>query len=152
MESNLKYPRPGRKQIKNIWGWLGEITLYKTPADCFTDESWECFNSYMIHRFISMNMGYIELANYVQTIPYDNKQQTYNIYKEMIPKKKTYSKYIKSSIKKPSNTLIEYIAKYYECGLGEAEMYISILRKPGVRKILYEMGIEDKETEKLLKD
>ena len=52
----------------------------------------------MIHRFVSMNINYVELTNYVQTIPYDNKIQTYNIYREMIPKKKVFLKYIKSKI------------------------------------------------------
>jgi hypothetical protein len=47
--------------------------------------------------------------------------------------------------------LVEYVAKYFECGLGEAEEYIDILRETGARSILYKMGIDEKETEKLLK-
>ena len=53
-----------------------------------------------------MNVNYVELTNYVQTIPYDNKIQTYNIYREMIPKKKVFLKYIKS--KKKSPALLKY--------------------------------------------
>jgi hypothetical protein len=98
-----------------------------------------------------MNINYIEVANYIQTIPYDNKQQIYQIYREMIPKQKTFLKYVKSRTKKQPATLVEYVAKYFECSLGEAEEYIDILRKNGVRSVLYEMGIEDKEVEKLLK-
>jgi hypothetical protein len=140
-----------KKQIKDIWGWLNEITLYKTPPENISEESWDKWNSYMIHRYVSMNINYVELANYVQTLPYENKQQTYIIYREMIPKTKVFLKYIKSRNKKQNTTLVDYVAKHFECSLGEAEEYIDILRESGTRSILYRMGIEDKEIEKLLK-
>jgi hypothetical protein len=140
-----------KKQIKDIWGWLNEITLYKTPVENISEESWDKWNSYMIHRYVSMNINYVELANYVQTLPYENKQQTYTIYREMIPKTKVFLKYIKSRNKKQNTTLVEYVAKHFECGLGEAEEYIDILREAGTRSILYRMGLEDKEINKLLK-
>jgi hypothetical protein len=140
-----------KKQIKDIWGWLNEITLYKTPPENISEESWDKWNSYMIHRYVSMNINYVELANYVQTLPYENKQQTYTIYREMIPKTKVFLKYIKSRNKKQNTTLVEYVAKHFECSLGEAEEYIDILREAGTRSILYRMGLEDKEIEKLLK-
>jgi hypothetical protein len=98
-----------------------------------------------------MNINYVELANYIQTLPYDNKQQIYLIYREMIPKNKVFLKYIKSRTKKQPTILVEYVAKYFECSLGEAEEYIDILRENGVRSVLYKMGVEDKEIEKLLK-
>jgi hypothetical protein len=140
-----------KKQIKDIWGWLNEITLYKTPIENISEESWDKWNSYIIHRYVSMNINYIEVANYIQTIPYDSKQQIYQIYREMIPKQKTFLKYIKSRTKRQPATLVEYVAKYFECGLGEAEEYIDILRENGTRRILYDMGIQDKEIDKLLK-
>jgi hypothetical protein len=140
-----------KKQIKDIWGWLNEITLYKTPIEDISEESWDKWNSYMVHRYLSMNINYVELANYIQTLPYDNKQQIYLIYREMIPKNKVFLKYIKSRTKKQPATLVEYVAKHFECSLGEAEEYIDILRENGVRSVLYKMGVEDKEVEKLLK-
>jgi hypothetical protein len=140
-----------KKQIKDIWGWLNEITLYKTPPENISEESWDKWNSYMIHRYVSMDIRFVELANYVQTLPYENKQQTYIIYREMIPKTKVFLKYIKSRNKKQPATLVEYVAKYFECGLGEAEEYIDILSEHGARRVLYDMGIDEKETEKLLK-
>jgi hypothetical protein len=140
-----------KKQIKDIWGWLNEITLYKTPLENISEESWDKWNSYIIHRYVSMNINYIEVANYIQTIPYDSKQQIYQIYREMIPKQKTFLKYIKSRTKRQPATLVEYVAKYFECGLGEVEEYIDILRENGTRRVLYDMGMQDKEIDKLLK-
>ena len=140
-----------KKQIKDIWGWLNEITLYKTPIEDISEESWNSWNSYMINRYVSMDIRYIELANYVQTIPYDNKKQIYSIYKEMIPKAKTFLKYIKTKTAKKPVALTEYVAKHFECSLGEAEEYIDILREHGTRRVLYDMGVEEKEIKKLLK-
>jgi len=140
-----------KKQIKDLWGWLNEITLYKTPIENISEESWDKWNSYVVNRYVSMDIRYVELANYIQTIPYDNKHQLYQIYREMIPKSKVFLKYLKSKTKKKSATLVEYVAKYFECSLGEAEEYIDILRNHGTRKVLYDMGMDEKEVEKLLK-
>jgi len=140
-----------KKQIKDLWGWLNEITLYKTPVEDISEESWEKWNSYMINRYVSMDIRYIELVNYIQTIPYDNKQQLYNIYREMIPKAKTFFKYLKTNRKKKNTEVIEYIAKHFQCSLGEAEEYLDILREVGARRVLYDMGVSDKEADKLLK-
>jgi len=143
--------KTGKKEIKNIFEWLNEITFYKTPTEDISDDSWNCWNSWLAHKYVSMDIRYIELANYIQTIPYDNKHQLYQIYREMIPKSKVFLKYLKSKTKKKSATLIEYVAKYFECSLGEAEEYIDILRDHGTRKVLYDMGMDEKEVEKLLK-
>jgi hypothetical protein len=140
-----------KKQVKDLWGWLNEITLYKTPVENISEESWDKWNSYMVNRYVSMDIRYIELVNYIQTIPYDNKQQLYNIYREMIPKAKTFFKYLKTNRKKKNTEVIEYIAEYFQCSLGEAEEYLDILRETGTRRVLYDMGVDDKEIKKLLK-
>lgn len=140
-----------KKHIKDIWGWLNEITLYKTSIENISEESWDCWNSYMINRYVSMDIRYIKLANYIQTIPYDNKKQIYLIYREMIPKAKTFLKYIKTKTTKKPASLTEYVAKHFECSLGEAEEYIDILREHGTRRVLYDMGVDEKEIKKLLK-
>jgi hypothetical protein len=127
-----------KKQIKNIFGWLEEITVNKSPLDIISDESWDTWNSYMVHRYVSMNQDYIDIVNLVQKINPQNKKQIYSIYKEMIPKKKMWLKYIKNEAKKDQKELEEYVAKYFDCSLGEAEHYIDILRGSGVREILNE--------------
>ncbi len=51
-----------------LFDWLEEITVKKTPSANFTEESWDSFNSYMVHRYLSMDINYVELVNYVQKI------------------------------------------------------------------------------------
>ena len=134
-----------------LFDWLNEITIKKTPTDNFSEESWDSFNSYMVSRYLSMDINYIELVNYVQKTNPQNKKQIYTIYREMIPEKKVWLKYIKPSQKKRPQETAEYIAKYFECSLGEADHYIDILRETGVRNILGKMGIDQKEQDKLVK-
>ena len=140
-----------QKYIKDLFGWLEEITHNKSPLENISSESWDKWNTFMIHKYLSMSPDYIELVNYIQKIPYDKKQQIYSIYREMLPKRKVYLKWIGSKKKAQNKTAAEYIAKYFECGVGEAEEYMDILRKPGILEILYKMGINDEEANKLLK-
>ena len=135
-----------------IFDWLNQITYEKQPWNSFTEEDKKSFEPYMIHRFLSMNPEYIEFVNLVQTFPYTDKEKIYNIYLYMIPKKKMFLKYIKSSLKKRQEKLLGYVASYYECSLGEANEYIDILRENGVKDILNKMGVDEKEQKKLLKN
>jgi hypothetical protein len=135
-----------------LFEWLNEITVTKTPAENFSEESWDKFNSYMVHRYLSMYIGYIDIVNYVQKINPTNKKQIYSIYREMIPKQKVWLKYIKSQTSKKNDELVKYISDYFECSLGEADHYIDILRETGVRSILWKMGVDEKEQNKLVKN
>ena len=139
-------------EVSNIFGWLDEITVKKSHPNSFSEASWDKWNSYMIHRYVSMNIDYIDIVNYVQKISPQNKQQIYTIYREMIPKKKLWLKYIKNEKKRNYKELAEYIAEYLDCGLGEADHYVDILRKEGCKDILFRMGVEDKEVNKLIKE
>ena len=136
---------------KTIFDWLNQITQTKASIWDFTEESWASWNSYMIHRYLSMDINYIDIVNYVQKINPQNKKQIYSIYREMIPKQKVWLKYVKSKTPKKNTELVDYVAKYFECSLGEADHYIDILRETGVRGLLGEMGVDIKEQDKLFK-
>ncbi len=140
-----------KKQVNNIFGWLDEIMLYKSNHSSFSNESWDKWNTYMVNRYLSMDINYIDVVNYVQKINPQNKQQIYSIYREMIPKKKLWLKYTKNENKKNYKEIPDYIAKYFKCSLKEANEYIYILRKSGVKDILCEVGFDEKEANKLLK-
>ena len=140
-----------KNKIRNIFDWLQHITLYKTPSSEFTDNDWENFNSYMVHRFISMSPYYVEVADYAQSMLPTMKKEIYNFYREMIPKRKVWLQYIKSKTKTINKDLIEDIAKYYEVGAADATSYIAVMTKEEISIILNEMGKDNKEIKKLLK-
>ena len=91
----------------NIFDWLKHINQYKTPVEKFTDKDWDVFNSYMIHRFLSMNRDFLEIVNFVQDYPPQEKKSIYSIYREYIPKNNKWNKYIKSTKKQPNNDLVQ---------------------------------------------
>jgi len=136
---------------KNIFEWLNELTFIKSPISKFKEEAWDNFNAYMVHRFVSMNQNYIEIANIAQTFHPTDKKGIYNFYCEMLPKKKMFLRYIKSKIKKRPKEILKPIAKYYECSFEEADNYITLSPKNKIETILKHIGTDDKELKKLLK-
>ena len=134
-----------------VFNWLEEITVKKTPPNNFTQEDWDDWNSYMVHRFLSMNINYIDIVNFVQKINPQNKKEIYTIYREMIPKRKVWNKYIKNQNKKDSKELAKIIANKLSIGSDEANSYIPMLGKEGVTEVLSDLGYEKKEITKLIK-
>jgi len=134
-----------------VFDWLNEITVKKTSPNDFTQENWDDWNSYMVHRFLSMNINYIDIVNFVQNINPQNKKEIYTIYREMIPKRKVWNKYIKNQNKKDSKEIAKIIANKLSIGSDEANSYIPMLGKEGVTEILSDLGYEKKEITKLIK-
>ena len=134
-----------------LWDWLNQITYEKQDWSSFTEDQQASFNPYMIHRFVSMYNGYIDIANIAQKIPLTEKEKVYTIYKTLLPKKKMYLKYVKNQNQRNYKEVAEYVAEYFEVSLGEADEYIYLLQQYGVRDILWKMGVNEEETEKLIK-
>ena len=137
--------------MENIFDWLKAINNTKPPVESFTSKDWEVWNSYMIHRFISMNPDYIEIVNYVQDLPPQEKRMIYNIYKEFIPKNNKWNKYIKSKTKEPNKELIDHLRDYLKCSSKEAKEAITLLDNTKISRILSNRGLETKEIKKILK-
>ena len=118
-----------------LFDWLNEITYNKRLWSNFTNEDKNEFNVYMIHKFISMNPDYIDVVNLIQQYPNCPKENIYNYYRDLLPKKKTFFKYIKTNIKFEKET-VDKIAEYYKCSTREAKEYINILTNNQIKDIL----------------
>ena len=137
--------------MKNIFDWLKEINYHKSPVSKFTDKDWELWNSYMIHRFMSMNKDFIEVVNYVQEFPPQEKRMIYKVYKEFIPKNNKWNKYIKSKTKEPNKDLIKRLQNNFQVSSREIKDYLKILDNTEIDRILSQQGLEKKEIKQLLK-
>jgi hypothetical protein len=135
-----------------IFDFIKEITGKKSSWSSFTEEDKKQFTPFMIHRYISMYEPYIDVANYAQLIPQNDKEKIYKFYCDMIPKNNVWLKYIKGSPKKINETILCHIANYYTISFGEAEEYIYLLGQEGVGQILSKSGIDEKEIKKLIKE
>ena len=137
--------------MKNIFDWLKEINYHKSPVSNFTDKDWELWNSYMIHRFVSMNPDHIEIVNYVQEFPPQEKILIYNIYKEFIPKNNKWNKYIKSKNKSYQKDLLINLADHWKCSQREVKDYLDLLDNDKIISILSDRGLKSSEIKNLLK-
>ena len=136
---------------KNIFEWLEHLTYKKSSYNSFEEKSWENFNAYMVHRFVSMYEGYIDIANIAQRFHPTDKRGIYNFYCEMLPKKKIFLRYMKSKVKTSPKEAKQHIARYYECSLDEANEYITLMNKNDIKDIFDKLGVEIKEQKQLLK-
>jgi len=137
--------------MKNIFDWIKEINTKKSPSSSFTDDDWNLFNSYMIHRFVSQNTDYVEVVNLAQEIPPQEKTMIYNIYREFIPKNNKWNKYIKSTVKKKNPELINHLRDHFKCSSREVNEYLILLDTEEISRILANRGLETKEIKKILK-
>ena len=117
----------------NLFDWINEITYSKRSWDNFTSEDKDEFNTFMIHRFISMSPDYIDVVNLIQQYPNCSKKKIYEFYCNVLPKKKSFFRYIKSSIKHDDD-LVNELAKRFECSTREAKEYLTIIDNKEIKK------------------
>jgi len=134
-----------------LFDWLKELTGKKRNWDSFSDKERESFNPYMINRFLSMHQPFIELVNYVQTIPYTDKKKYYTVYCGLLPKQNVWLKYIKSKMKQPTTELVSALSKIYECSTREAANAVVTLDNEHLEEILYKAGYQPNDVAKMFK-
>ena len=130
-----------QKQTKNYW-------------DDINDADRKTWSNYMVHRFLSMKMDYVEVVNELQRYNLKPKE-LYKLYTNILPKKKEWLRYVKGKkTMKYQRWLLEVVAKYYESSINEAHDYLEIYYsseqgKADLKSILQKFGIEPKEIKKL---
>ena len=137
--------------MKSIWDWLNQINSIKADPNSFSNKDWELWNSYMVHRFLSMNSNFLDIVNFVQKINPQNKKEIYSVYREYIPKNKKWSKYIKSKVKQSNKDLVEHLSSYWECSSKETKEYLEFLDTDEISRILMSIGLNNKEIKTITK-
>ena len=137
---------------KDLFSWLKEITWDKRKWESFSELDKSTYNTFLIHRYISMNQHYVELVNQAQLFPHSEKEKIYKFYCEFLPKKQLWLKYIKNNKTKVSENIIKKISEFYLCSNREAIDYLDILNQEDIGEILQKLGIDEKEKKKLLKE
>ena len=108
----------------NLFDHLKNITTSK--KEYLGDEGW---NNWMINRFLSMSQDYIELVNEVQHNTWQLKgEYLYNLYKDVIPKRYVFLKYMKPTNKiEYDDNEIEALKQYFEISGREAKEYMDMI-------------------------
>ena len=140
-----------------IFDHLSHITEKKTPWDKLSEADQKSFSPYLINRWLSMNIDLIEIVDMFQqyTIGELDRKHVYQLYQELLPKRKMYNKYIKAKDSdKYNKELLEFVAKHYQISIREATEYVAMMLnmdKELVIDILRKYGKTDKEIKSLMK-
>ena len=139
------------KKMK-IFDWLNEVLVGKRPWDSFSESDQKTFSPFLVNRFLSMDVEFIEIVNYFQKYAVGTLEprEVYKWYCDMLPKGKRFNKYIKSKkSKKYDKELINVLVNYFECSILNIEEYLDFLSKDDLIQILEKYG-KDKKTIKRL--
>ena len=107
---------------KNLFDHINAITAHQHPNywDEISAEDKKSWSNYMVNRFLSMKMDWVEFVNEVQKYPLKPKE-LYKVYIDILPKKKQWLKYIKGDKEmKYPNWVYEIVAKHLQCSMREA--------------------------------
>ena len=107
---------------KSLFDHIKQITDVQNPNywDEISDDDKKSWSNYMVNRFLSMKMDWVEFVNEVQKYSLEP-EQVYKIYTDILPKKRQWLKYIKGDKKmKYPKWVYEIVAKHLQCSMREA--------------------------------
>lgn len=104
----------------SLFDFLNDISHSK--KNIFSEENEKEYNSYMINRFLSMNIDTVMYANEMNKNSHLPKHMQYEYYLHSIKKHKRYFKYIKHERQDD----IDVIREYHQCNETRAKEILPI--------------------------
>jgi hypothetical protein len=135
-----------------IFDWINQILVQKKHWNDFTEDDQKKFSPFIINRWLSMDVDFIEIVNYFQkySIGQLKSKEVYKWYCDVLPKGKRFNKYIKGKKdKKYDKELVDVLIKHFECSKSEIKDYMELINSLELKQIL-EMYGKDKKTIKRL--
>lgn len=115
---------------KSVFDHVNHICEFQTIDyfDTLEEVDRKTFSTFMVHRVLSMTKDYIPLVNEVQQYPL-KEREVYLVYSQLLPRKRTFSKYVKAIKKEETHPewLIALVAQEHMVSTHEATVYIDIL-------------------------
>ena len=114
---------------KSLFDHIKQITDVQNPNywNDISDDDKKSWSNYMVNRFLSMKMDWVEIVNEIQRYPLQPKE-LYKVYTDILRKKRQWLKYVKGDKKmKYPKWVYEIVSKHLQCSLRESkdavEMY-----------------------------
>ena len=145
------------KKAATIFDHLANITFKKVDWNTLSELDQESFSPYLINRWLSMNSDLIEIVDMFQqyTIGPLSKKHVYQLYCDILPKQKMYTKYIKGKKSKEYNKdLLGMLTQHYQISKRDARTYIDFWKDNSVddlKNLLKDYGKTEKEIKQWLK-
>ena len=137
---------------KTIFDFLNDLTFNKVKWEDQTEP--KKFQPYMVHRWLSMNLDYLDLV--AECLPLTSilsHRETYKFYMDVLPKKKSWVKYISNKSDKDDKfeRAIEFIAKHNQLSIREATDYFEFILENNYQELvdwIKKFGYNDKQIQK----
>ena len=138
----------------SLFDHLGGLTYQKTSWESLSEMDRKSFSPFMVNRFLSMNMDYLELVNEYQKFTIGNMgtREVYKFYLDVLPKRKSFDKYVKGKDdNKWNENIIKWLCTHFNVSSREVMDYLEILPQSEVIEIIQKYGIKKEEIQKWLK-
>jgi len=116
-------------KTKSLFDHIKQITDVQNPNywDDISDADKKSWSNYMVNRFLSMKMEWVELVNELQKYNLQPKE-LYKLYTNVLPKGKQWLKYVKGKNQMDyPNWLINIVVNHEKISKKEALEYIGML-------------------------
>lgn len=123
--------------MATVFDVIKHATVTKTNWSDLSEEEQKAFNKWMFQKVLSMNADYVDVVNIIQRHSWQLEDKLlYLCYKNILPKRSAYAKYIKNTQKKEYKLEeVEAISSYYEISQKEAKGYIDQLDDKVIKEI-----------------
>ena len=143
-------------KAKSLFDHIEQITDHQKPNywNDISDEDKKSWSNYMVNRFLSMKVDWIDIVNEVQKYNLEP-EIMYKLYTNIFPKGRQWLKYIKGDKKmKYPKWVYEIIAKDMQVSIKQAVSAVEILEMTAggqseIADVLFKYGTEEKEVRKL---
>lgn len=146
------------KKRRTIFDHIRGVTIDKVPWDHLSEEDRKSWNTFLINRWLSMEMLLVPIIDELQQIQSQlTDEQVYKMYLEVLPQNNFFFKYIKKNKHhKYDKDLVNHIAKHFTIGFVEAVSYIETMSltaegKEELESILRMYGLTEDEIKPLLR-
>ncbi len=135
----------------NLFSWIDELFVKKRAWDSFSAEDQKQFSPFMVNRYLSMNNDFLPIVNHFQklTIEVMPIGVVYKFYCSLLPKKKTYLRYLSGKKTKTNEKVVPFIQKYFEVSKLQASEYYNLMTTDELKLLLKQYGKTDKEIKKM---
>jgi hypothetical protein len=148
---NLFKDKKGDVTKATLFLWIDELFVGKRNWNNFSDADKKKFSPFMINRYLSMNDDFLPFVNYFQkyTIEVMPHKAVYQFYCNLLPKKKTYLKYMSGKKERTNDLVVPFIMKYFEVSKYQAADYYDLMTKEELILLVKKYGKSDKEIKKM---
>ena len=137
-----------------IIDWMNQLLVHKKHWNDFTEDEQKKFSPFIINRWLSMDIEFIEIVNYFQkyAIGTLEPREVYKWYCDVLPKGKRFNKYIKGKkSKKYDKELLKVLSNHFQCSKSNILDCIELINKNELITILENYGIDSKQVKRMVK-